>query len=180
MKKYVSYTLIFTAVVTISSGCEKKLATSMKSDQTVAPSIEKKQSSNKRKTEQITVYYGDPENSKLKVRQRQISFVTDDEKYKAAFKAMQHSDDHAFIPTWSSQIGLKSLKIQSGIVTLDIHIPDTARVGSAGELLMIDSLKKTMFQFKEMKAIEILVDGEQVESLMGHLTLPHPIKPDIK
>ena len=32
-----------------------------------------------------------------------------------------------------------------------------------------------MFQFEEVQQIELTVDGQQVESLMGHVDLEHPM-----
>lgn len=66
--------------------------------------------------------------------------------------------------------------LKDGQVTVDLSLPDAARLGSPGEEMLLDALKKTLFQFSEVKTIEILLDGKQVESLMGHMELPHPIK----
>jgi hypothetical protein len=33
-----------------------------------------------------------------------------------------------------------------------------------------------MFQFPEVNTLDILLNGEKVESLMGHMDLPHPFK----
>ncbi|GJM74873.1 hypothetical protein HMSSN036_70890 [Paenibacillus macerans] len=63
----------------------------------------------------------------------------------------------------------------NGELALDIELPDEARLGAGGEALAIDALKKTMFQFDEVKQIEVTVGGEKVESLMGHADLEHPI-----
>lgn len=60
-------------------------------------------------------------------------------------------------------------------MTLDIHIPDEARLGAPGELQLVESLKKTLFQFSFIEGINLLVVGEPVESLMGHVDIEHPI-----
>ncbi|MNJ00980.1 hypothetical protein D3C73_1604640 [compost metagenome] len=49
-------------------------------------------------------------------------------------------------------------------------------MGSGGEVLLMDALKKAVFQFSEVQALDILVDGKIVDSLMGHVELEHPIK----
>lgn len=46
------------------------------------------------------------------------------------------------------------------------------------EQFALEALKNTLFQFDEVKSIELLVDGEVVESLIGHAELEHPILRD--
>ncbi|MNP82329.1 hypothetical protein D3C76_1809300 [compost metagenome] len=48
-------------------------------------------------------------------------------------------------------------------------------MGSGGELLFLDVLKQTMFQFEEVQSIQLMVDGKETESLMGHVELENPI-----
>nr|WP_280521451.1 GerMN domain-containing protein [Paenibacillus mangrovi] len=122
----------------------------------------------------IEVYYTDPQEMELKKSEKEIHFKTDADKYKEAFKALQTSGSSELIPLWG-KMELKSLYMD-GAMTIDIHMPDEARLGAGGEQYALDALSKTMFQFKEVQTIELLVDGQQVESLMGHVDLDHPIK----
>lgn len=122
----------------------------------------------------IEVYYTDPEELDLHKAQKEISFSNDDEKYKKAFEALQASDKSELIPLWG-KVELKSLSMKDGQLTIDIHLPDEARLGAGGEQFALDALDNTMFQFDEVKSIELLVDGAKVESLMGHVDLEHPM-----
>ncbi|OZB95474.1 GerMN domain-containing protein [Paenibacillus sp. XY044] len=128
----------------------------------------------------IDVYYTDPQEMELKKAQKEISFESDLEKYVQAFKALQDSGSSDLVPLWG-KIELTKMSVDqkdAGLLHMDIHIPDEARLGSGGEQFALDSLKQTMFQFEEIKSIDVLVDGEAVESLMGHMDLDHPIKRD--
>lgn len=136
------------------------------SSQTPEPNTDKK-------TETITVYYTDPELMELKKGSTEISFEKDNEKYEAAFKALKASDSEEMVPLWE-KVDLKSSAFESGKLTLDIHIPDEARFGAGGEGFAVDALKNTFFQFDEVKSLQVLVDGKQVESLMGHVVLENP------
>jgi hypothetical protein len=49
-------------------------------------------------------------------------------------------------------------------------------LGAPGEDFFLQALKKTAFQFPEVKTLSVLKDGQKVESLMGHMDLPYPIK----
>ncbi|MFC7682102.1 GerMN domain-containing protein [Paenibacillus sp. GCM10028914] len=128
---------------------------------------------NDKKTETITVYYTDPELLKLTQGQAEISFEKDIEKYEAAFNALKTSDNEELVPLWEL-VDLNSFSFESGKLTLDLHIPAEAHFGAGGETFAVDALKNTFFQFEEVKSLQLLVDGEQVESLMGHVELENP------
>lgn len=123
----------------------------------------------------IKLYYTDPEIMELKETSREITYSGDEDKYKKAFEALQTSSDASLNPLWSDKITLKSLKFDQGALTLDISKPAEANLGAGGEMFAIDALQKTFFQFEEVKSIELLVDGQQIESLMGHVELEHPM-----
>ncbi|MEC0372808.1 GerMN domain-containing protein [Paenibacillus chibensis] len=123
----------------------------------------------------IEVYYTDPQEMELKKSEMEIRFKNDADKYREAFKALQTSGNSELIPLWG-KMELKSMDVKDGAMTIDIHMPDEARLGAGGEQYALDALSKTMFQFKEVQSIELLVDGQQLESLMGHVDLDHPMK----
>ncbi|MEI2279664.1 GerMN domain-containing protein [Paenibacillus polysaccharolyticus] len=184
MKKKTNIMLLLylTAVLLILAGCGNKPATDPGNAEPApnttpsngsspsAPDAEKKES------QEIKVGYVDSELTQVKTKKAQIEFSNNNEKYTQAFDVMQRSDDPEYISLWSD-IGLESLEFHEadGALTLNIHIPDEARLGSGGELLFLDTLKQTMFQFKEIESIQLLVDGKESESLMGHVELENPI-----
>ncbi|GIP25698.1 hypothetical protein J23TS9_08280 [Paenibacillus sp. J23TS9] len=126
------------------------------------------------KKEMIDVYYTDPQELDLKKSQKEISYKNETGKYEEAFKALQSSGKSELVPLWG-KIELKKLDFKNGEITMDIHMPDEARLGAGGEQYALDALTKTMFQFDEVKTVELLVDGAKVESLMGHVDLEHPL-----
>lgn len=126
------------------------------------------------KTESIKAYYTDPDLMELVEGTAEISYKEDQEKYEAAYQALQKSDKADMVPLWE-KIGLNSLKFENGALTLDVTVPDEANLGAGGESFAIDAIKKTFFQFDEVKSLQILVDGQQTESLMGHVDLENPM-----
>jgi hypothetical protein len=130
-----------------------------------------------RQTQQITVYYTDTQETGLKEQKKEITYPSELEKFQKAFEALQKSGDSALVPLWSEKITVHKIKLDNGALTFDISLPDEARLGAGGEELALDALKKTMFQFKEVKTLDLLVDGQSLESLMGHVDLDHPMKP---
>ncbi|GGH23988.1 GerMN domain-containing protein [Paenibacillus segetis] len=124
--------------------------------------------------ETIKTYYTDDQMMDLKQVSKEISYSEDTQKYEVALKTLQDSGNADLFALWEKVI-FKSVKFADGELTVDITLPDEARLGAGGESLAIDSLKQTMFQFTEVKTIELLVDGAQVDSLMGHVELEHPM-----
>ncbi|WP_251037452.1 GerMN domain-containing protein [Paenibacillus albidus] len=127
-----------------------------------------------KQSQSIEVYYTDNQQMDLVAAQAKISFTSDLEKYTEAYKALQTSEKQDQVSLWG-KIELKSLKVEDGQVIIDIHKPEEAQLGAGGEALAISALTKTFFQFEEVKSLDVLVDGQQVESLMGHVDLEHPI-----
>lgn len=126
------------------------------------------------KTERIKAYYTDPELMELVEGTADISYKEANEKYEAAYKALQKSDNAEMIPLWE-KIELNSVKFENGSLTIDVTVPDEANLGAGGESFAVDAIKKTFFQFDEVKSLQLLVDGQQAESLMGHVDLENPM-----
>lgn len=127
--------------------------------------------------ETIEAYYTDDQMMDLKQVSKEITYSGDNEKYEAALKTLQDSGSADLFALWEKVI-FNSVKFADGELTVDITLPDEARLGAGGESFAIDSLKQTMFQFTEVKTIELLVDGAKVDSLMGHVELEHPMTSD--
>ncbi|WP_128099949.1 GerMN domain-containing protein [Paenibacillus sp. DCT19] len=123
----------------------------------------------------VEVYYADAELLGLEQQKQTIDFKEETEKYQKTFEALQSNSDENLISLWD-QVELLSTTFEDGALTLDVHIPEEASLGSSGELLALDALTQTMFQFDEVSSIDVLVDGEASESLMGHSELEHPIQ----
>ncbi|WP_209859047.1 GerMN domain-containing protein [Paenibacillus shirakamiensis] len=126
------------------------------------------------KTLSIDAYFTDDQMMELKKEQKSIRYTSDKDKYKAAYAALQVSGNEKLFALWG-KIHLLSSELKDGKLTLDMHMPDEARLGAGGESFALQALTKTMFQFEEVKSIELLATGNQVDSLMGHVELEHPI-----
>jgi spore germination protein GerM len=122
----------------------------------------------------IHVYLTDEDLTVLVDQSREIEYDTDQEKISAALEALQSQGEGNAVSLWS-KVEVLSSAIKDGAVTINLHLPEGSRLGAPGEVMAIESLKKTLFQFDDVQSIELLVDGEAVDSLMGHEELPHPI-----
>ncbi|MFK7695770.1 GerMN domain-containing protein [Paenibacillus sp. HJGM_3] len=127
------------------------------------------------KEAKIKAYYSDTDLTKLVEKETSISYAADADKYKLALQKLQAAPDTTVLPLMKG-ITIQSAKLENSQVTVNMTISDQGRLGSPGEALLLDALKKTLFQFSEVQTIELLVDGKQTESLMGHMDVPHPMK----
>lgn len=126
------------------------------------------------KKEQISLYYTDDQMLDLHEQKAEIEYSDGKQKLEAAFAAMK-KDDAKGEPSLWKHAELRSVKQEGTAVTLDLHLPDDARLGAPGEMLALEAIEKTYFQFQDVTSIDLLVDGESVDSLMGHMDLDHPI-----
>jgi hypothetical protein len=126
---------------------------------------------------QIKAYYSDQDEMKLVEKVVTVSVEKDSDAYEAALKALQKSDDPKAIPLFDD-LKFTSVKFDAakGEMKLDMTFGPKTQLGAPGEELFVQALKKTVFQFPEVKALYVLKDGKQVDSLMGHMELPYPIK----
>ncbi|KWX79661.1 hypothetical protein AMQ84_05975 [Paenibacillus riograndensis] len=141
---------------------------------TASPAATEQPTAPAKKSQSISVYYTDPQQMELVSAKTDISYADAVEKYSEAYKSLQSSSNPDQVPLWG-KIELKSLKFTDGQIIMDIHKPDEAQLGAGGEAFAISALAQTLFQFDEVKSVEVLVDGEKVESLMGHVDLEHPL-----
>ncbi|NQX59102.1 GerMN domain-containing protein [Paenibacillus qinlingensis] len=144
---------------------------------TSIPTITPKPTAAPQKQLQVKAYYSDQDEMKLVEKVVTVSVVKDSDAYEAALKALQKSDDPKAIPLFDD-LKFTSVKFDSvkGEIKLDMTFGPKTQLGAPGEELFLQALKKTIFQFPEVKTLYILKDGKQVDSLMGHLELPYPIK----
>lgn len=121
-----------------------------------------------------TIYYTDAELLETVESPAKLQYSNDEELITAAVEALQKDAGEDAVSLWKP-IKVLSVELKDGVATVDVQIPDEARLGAPGELLVIETLQKTLFQFEFVKAVDILVGGEAVESLMGHVDLEHPM-----
>lgn len=82
-------------------------------------------------------------------------------------------------PFAKANVKLLSLDIKKdlAIVNLSKEVL-TIKGGSMQELLLVGSIVNTLTEFKEIKQVQILVEGKRVETLLGHMDLSEPLDRD--
>jgi hypothetical protein len=123
----------------------------------------------------LTLYYGNVLGDELVHKDVTLEPALASSIYLEALKALTKSPDDQAVALFEGFTFL-SAEQKDSTLTIDLTLPKESQLGAPGEDLLLNSLEKTMFQFKEINEIEVLVDGQKVQSLLGHMELPHPIK----
>lgn len=81
-------------------------------------------------------------------------------------------------PTIPQGVELISITINNGVARLNFNrsLIENHWGGSSGESLTVYSIVNTMTQFPEIKSVQFLIEGEEVETLAGHIYLKEPIQ----
>jgi len=77
---------------------------------------------------------------------------------------------------------LRSLFLRGGSdVVVDLTGPVRSGAGSDTETARVYGLVDTIaWNFKEVRSVRLLVDGQEVDTLLGHLDLSHPLPPEAR
>ena len=144
------------------------------------PKNDKKDETGQTKKMKVKVYYPDESGLRLVGVNREVEVNdTDESKYKAAVEAvMTPPKEKNLTKVVSNNSSLISVDIKDGtaLVNLSKSIKVGFVGGSTGEELLIGSVVNTLTEFKEVNAVKFLIDGQEVETLSGHMDLSEPIK----
>jgi hypothetical protein len=173
-RRRMMWTALF-ALFLIVAGCGQQASPSQpESPGTPGTSVDQPSESSMT-TETISVYYADGDLLQLQEEKQEISFTDDLDKYKKAIALLENpQDEEKHFPLWSN-FHYHSVTFENGQLTIDADSKNMYNLGSGGESMALEALQKTLFQFPEVETINILEDGQQVETLMGHVELENPI-----
>ena len=172
-----------TVLLLVATGCEKQPPDNPNDNpktEVVTPDNGNKNANVKdAKTLQVTVYYPDQAGMSLIPVQREIKITDDNQKYISAVNCLLDTPaEEELIKIFPKDAKIKSitLKGDTAIVDLDSGITKNFVGGSTGEEFLINSVVDTLTEFDEVKQVQFLIDGKEVETLAGHMDLSAPIK----
>ena len=125
---------------------------------------------------QMKVYFANEDGTKLvaKTQPKQAG-----DKYTAAINALiagtDAKDAISMIPKGTK---LRSVQVKNGVAYVDFsgELVKKFGGGSAGEIMLVGSIVNTLTEFPEVKAVQILVEGKNVETIAGHMDTSEPLK----
>ena len=127
----------------------------------------------------IKVYYPDESGLRLIGVNREIEVNNTNDKYKAAVAAvMTPPTEKNLTSTVSNNSSLISVEVKNGtaVVNFDKKIKNGFSGGSTGEEFLIGSVVNTLTEFKEVQNVKFLIDGNEIETLSGHMDLSEPVE----
>jgi spore germination protein GerM len=133
------------------------------------------------RTRTVTLYFGSrdaeglvPESRELRARDDAVGDL------RAIVEALISGPQDGGLPTLPSATRLLAAYMVGDTAYLDFsrEIVDPSTGSTAGEYILVASLVNTVCSnFENVEAVRILVEGEEVESLGGHLLISGPLKP---
>lgn len=125
-------------------------------------------------TVELRVYFGDPALERLVERSVAVPKADTPSLVRRALSEMAGSPDDGAVAL-AGALEVRSVSMAGGVLHIDVRVRDEGRLGAPGEQLLVEALKRTFFQFDDVRAVELTVDGRRAESLMGHVELPYPM-----
>lgn len=128
-------------------------------------------------TIRVVLYFGD-KNGYLAAEQRTIPRTAAIARATLQELVKGPSAGSGLLPTLPAGTTLRDIKIQDGLATVDFskELKSGHKGGSAGETVAVYSIVNTLSQFPTVQKVQILIDGQKVETLAGHMDLSSPLE----
>ncbi|MEZ4483069.1 MAG: GerMN domain-containing protein [Syntrophotaleaceae bacterium] len=132
----------------------------------------------------VVLYFGDPQGAVLLAETREISGCQDGQTcIEQTVQALIDGPIGDLVPIFPAQTRLRSVFEQDGLATVDFsrELIGIHPGGSISELFTAYGLVNTLAEnFPYIRQLRILVEGEAIASLKGHVDLRQPISADFR
>ena len=124
----------------------------------------------------IVLYFSDDQGEKLVKEVRSVPAT--DTVAKAAVVELIKGPSRAGVATIPADTTLLGVSIRDGVAEVDLsrEFVDNHRGGSAGEKMTVYSIVNTLTEFRTVKAVRFLVEGERLDTIAGHMDVSRPVK----
>ena len=127
----------------------------------------------------VKVYYPDDSGMRLVEVEREIIVDDSTDKYTAAVATMLEAPtEENLTKIFPNNAAIRSVTVADGLAVVDFDgsILKGFVGGSTGEEFLIGSIVDTLTNFPEVKRVKFLVDGQEIETLSGHMDLSMPLE----
>jgi germination protein M len=129
----------------------------------------------------VTLYFGSADGTSLVPEQRTIpSRDKALDNLRSLVEALVSGPREGGVPAIPASVRLRGVFIYEKTAVIDFsrELVDDFSGGTTAEYILISSLVQTVCaNFPQVDAVRILVEGEEVESIGGHLSLARPLRP---
>ncbi|MBO8138537.1 MAG: GerMN domain-containing protein [Desulfotomaculum sp.] len=124
----------------------------------------------------VVLYFAD-ELGCLVAQQREIPKVDGIARVTMQELAKGPDPQSGLLPTLPPGTHLKDINIKDGVCIVDMsrELKENHAGGSSGEMLTVYSIVNTLTQFPTVERVKILVNGQVVNTLAGHVDLSVPL-----
>lgn len=167
--------LAFIAVV--MAGCGQGVTPSSPQ----SPSGEVPQGGNEELTAEIVaLYFSEAEANGLIKEEREVSVDGKDLKVLVLEELLKGPRSAELNPTIPQGVKVLSVVLEDGIAVVNFseELRSKHSGGSTGELLTVYSIVNTLTDLPGVEKVKFLVEGEELETLAGHMGLLEPVEPD--
>ena len=131
---------------------------------------------------EVTLYFSDHEAEYLAGEKRRITKKENIEaEAKELLQELIQGPKGQLLPTLPPKTKLLSFQIDEkgiGKVNFNKALSRDHPGGSSAEMMTVYSVVNSLaLNFPEVKGVQFLVEGEEIETIAGHLSLRHPISP---
>ncbi len=130
----------------------------------------------------VRLYFADPREAGLRAEERIIAHGEGPGAFGSALiEALIDGPNLDLAPTLPSGAAVKNYDIRNGVAYVDLNAATVSGLtgGSESELLAVYSIVNTVcLNLPEVEAVKILIEGESVATLKGHMDLRFAFKPD--
>ena len=169
--------------VAMLAGCDEQGKAGSGSSQAVtsessSSSAASRAASQKAAVMDISVYYPDVNATGLVAVTKTVK-AQEADKYQAAVEALlAGTDDKKLTAVFPKKAKLRKVSVSGGVAKVDFdkNLISGFVGGSTGEEMLVGSLVNTLTEVPEIKKVQILVEGKEIDSLSGHLDLSRPVE----
>jgi len=137
-----------------------------------------------RSTREVILYFGSPDGLYLFPEGREIEDCLDEiDCLRETVQALINGPLGDLTPIFPSHTVIRNITIEQGLATIDFSrdLVSGHPGGSLSELFTVYGLADTIAaNFPHLRRVRILIEGESIESLKGHVGLREPISADFR
>lgn len=127
----------------------------------------------------IKIYYPDDSGMRLVEVEREITVDDPNDKYFVAVESLREDPvEENLTRIFPGNASIRSVIVDGNMAVVDFDgsILKSFVGGSTGEEFLIGSIVDTLTNFPEVTCVKFLVDGQEIETLSGHMDLSMPLE----
>ena len=132
---------------------------------------------------EIILYFGAPDGNRLIAEAREVECLEEIDCLRETVQALINGPVGGLIPVIPPQTVLRDIRAEEGtaVVSLSRDLISGHPGGSLSELFTVYGLANTLaVNFPHIRQVRLLVDGEIVDTLKGHVGLREAVKADFR